>query len=1422
MKTIWKGALQRFFLTAAVLIVALLCTAQRSWQQELTSSDYDVALCMGKKVYAGSSFSVRVIIRSKIDGACMPGIPVKIALLDGKEEKAHFKGITDSRGTLSPLLSVPGRQGRMNLEITVGEGAKRSISSHQIDVLRKDLLMLDGVLKQNVSDRVFIGRIRLMSRPDFAGIGSERLVAEIVDSKSNFLSRREVNTDPRGFAAVEFQLPAQRSQTVYELRVRGEHAGKSRRFVVPGSLSDELLLNLSFEKTTLMPGDAIMGTVQASYPDGRPAGNASIELVIKARDKTDRILAELERQTDEMGFYRFKSQVPSLFNEKKGNVPAYLIFQAKVIKGRRVGECVRALPILASVPYLNLIPERVPLKKGIPSSFTVISIDGEGAPFPLKAHLTGDGLSENIDPALRGWASFETALRDREAGHFTLSAAYSKGNILKESFNFPVERSLQSLLIRPDRHFYIKGEALKLEIVSTEKTGVVYLDFIADDQIMRTDSVDLNNGRATFVVTDRERFVGPLSIKGSLLKGDVRIGDELSVLYDPEVSFNIKVSSLKNRYIPGEILPLELAISSEHGGESTSQSVVELLLGRKNREKSHVLKAGNTLLHAALEGLPFHEDGKREALLTLITSPVGRLDTLKEKLAALLCATVRVESGSFICTLPRQSSDSAVTAPCNMIPEGMSTPRLDAAINTLWRHALSGERGRQLLSDYSGAVPMPCNEVLLEKEIYRALSDSGTATSASPETAPYRISLSIPPSPPNLERAEEVYYYEPLMVSGKDGIIRRDIPLPPHNFDGELTVRALTGNGELSHRITIFQQLLCDVPLLFTALTERDRISLPVRLVNYCGEKRNLSVEISRRPWFELKGDRKLKTSIGAYEEGFMFFNLDILVTGRQKMTVAASMGGAMEEVRGEYEVLPRAARELKTFQGIERNEFTEKISYPSDSLHEGRSLSLVLYQGALSPIMRALQALSSKRMVTSQALMTRLLLQAEMEAELKKSGNTGKSVYEDAIYEDTAALMRDFGQGGGISLLPGRAPSSNETACAFMTLGKIKALRAVDDESRAKMLKWLLSKRSPKGMWIADEASASSLSTSAYVIWALFEGGLSVKDLESSVLSLREDSKDSRDPLILALMLEIERQSGADRSRIDALASRLINLIQSKGDLRFWRASGSSGTSPLPADCEVTARAVCALGREKLGNDRDGIARFLISNQEADGIWSPVQSSYPALKALFLIYDGEGSPGDIVLNVNGTHTHTFKGGGGRESICRKVDLSEYLTGDENILKFRLSGGAPLIYQLAEEYYIPTRIRRVPPFAVSVARRFDRTKMKRGDRVRCDVSWNSFGAGPRVMVVDFPVPWGFRVDREALNVLRAEGVIIDYELTKQELRVFSVPSSSDNALTLVFTALFPCKVAARPVLVYDYDCPQRRGSDFIVDLEVSQ
>ena len=163
--------------------------------------------------------------------------------------------------------------------------------------------------------------------------------------------------------------------------------------MVSGSLSDELLLNLSFEKTTLMPGDAIIGTVQARLPDGRPAGNASIKLTIKARDKEDKTLAALERQTDEKGFYRFKSQVPSLFNEKKRSIAAYLIFQAEVTKGEdEVGECTRALPILASAPYLNLLPERVPLKRGIPSSLTVISIDGEGAPFPLKARLSGGGL----------------------------------------------------------------------------------------------------------------------------------------------------------------------------------------------------------------------------------------------------------------------------------------------------------------------------------------------------------------------------------------------------------------------------------------------------------------------------------------------------------------------------------------------------------------------------------------------------------------------------------------------------------------------------------------------------------------------------------------------------------------------------------------------------------------------------------------------------------------------------------------------------------------------------------------------------------------------------------------------------------------------------------------------------------------------
>ncbi len=1422
----WREALRHLLLTGAVLCALLLCTAQWIWPDELTASDIDMALCVGKRIYAGSSTSVRVIVRNRNDGTVMPGIPVKITLLDGKEEKAQYKGITDSRGTLSPLLSVPARQGMVTLEVTAGEGAKSTAQSFQLTVLRRDLIVLDGILRQSATERSFIGRIRLLSRPSFTAVGGEQLVVELADSKNTVVSRREVNTDQRGFAVVEFPLPANHSEAVYELRAEGEHARKSRRFVIPGSLSDALRLTLSFEKTTLMPGDAIVGAVEAQLPDGRPVSSASIELTIKARDREEKTLAVLERQTDEKGFYRFKSQVPSLFGEKKENFAAYLIFQAKVTKGRRVGQCTRALPILASSPYLNLLPERIPFKRGIPSSLTVISIDGEGAPYPLKVRLSGEGVGENLDPAMRGWASFETVPKERELEHFLLSATDSKGADIQETFQFPVENSAQSLLIRPDRHFHRKGEPLKMEIVSTEKTGVVYLDFIASDQIMRTDAADLSSGHATITVTDRDRFIGPLSIKGYLLKGNTRIDDEVSVLYDPEVSCHITSPSLKNRYTPGEMMPLQLTISADKADESPYESAVEVLLRRENTEKTRIYQGDSAFLSSTLEGLSSDEAGKREALLGLLRSPEGRLDTLKEKLAALLCAGVHTAPLGLISTLPERCCDGPVSASSPVIPEGMSTPGLDAAMISLWKHALSYEHGKLFPTGSLDTVRVPSDEVLLERNIchQRAESDNTIGISSSPEKTPYIRKLSLPPAPPSLERVEDAYYYEPLVISGKDGIARCDILLPSHNFEGELIIRTLTGNGELSHKITIFQQFLCDVPLLFTALTARDRISFPVRLINYGGEKRQLSVEISRRPWFELKGERKLQTSIGPYEEGYLFFNLDILDTGQQKMTVSASMGGAMEEVRGDYSVLPRAARDQRSVQGIERTDFIEKVQFPQDSLQEGRALALILHSGALSPMMRALQALSLQRMVTSQGLLTRLLLELELEAQLKKSGKAGKSGYEDAVFSDIADILRDFVRSGGVSLFPGGAPSSRETACAFMTLGKIKTLPTSLEESRAKMLKWLLSRRSPRGLWIQDEGSPSSLSTSAYIVWALLEGGLSAKDLESSVIFIKEALKESRDPLLLALMLEIENHSEADRSRTDALASRLVSLIQSKGALRFWRASGSSEASPTAADCEITAMAVCALGRERLKSEREGIARFLIGNQEADGSWGPLQSSYLASKAIYLLYGGEGVPGEITLTVNGVHTHTFRGGVDEGSVCKKVDLSEYISGSENTLKFHLSGGSPLIYQLVEEYYIPTQIKRASPFAVTVTRHFDRTRMKRGDKTSCILMWNSPGTGaaPRVMVVNFPVPWGFRIDKEALNALRSEGAIAEYELTKQELRVYVRSSSTDGALTLPLVALFPCRVAARPALVYDYDSPQRRGSDFIIDLEVSQ
>ena len=1419
-KIMWRALLRSLFLAAVAVSAALFLTAEQAWQKEPSSPDFEIAVSAGKKLCAGSSASFRVIVRNSSDGSALAGIPVKITLMDGKEEKAQFKGVTDSRGTISPLLTVPPREGKITLEITAGEGPKSVSQSHELTVVRREALLLDGTLLQSASERTFVARARLLSKPFLAAVAGERIVVELADSKGSVLSRREADTDSRGFAVAEFQLPPQRSQAIYELRASCDHARKTRRFAVPGALNEEVQLTISFEKSTLLPGDAILGTVQAALPDGRPVVDASIELTIKARDREEKTLAELERQTDDKGLYRFKSQVPSFFDEKKRSSTAYLIFHARVTKGKRAGECTRALPVLASSPYLNLLPERIPLKRGMPTSLTVISVDGEGAPFPLNVRLSGGGLNENLDPSVRGWASAEISPEEGGTERITVSAAGPKGADMEESFSLPVERSTSSLLMRPDRHFHRRGEPLRLEISSTEKSGAVYLDFMAGGEIIKTESMDLSDGRASFTAADRERFAGPVTIRGYVLKGGSRIDDELSVLFDPDASFRITSSSLKSRYTPGEIMPLELSVAPEKGADSPSEAAVELMLTREGTGRPQARQWRNGLLSSSLEGLAVFGDGKMEALLGLLMSPEGRLDTLKEKLAALLCAGIRSGPGDLVSTLPPPRADSPGLSSVE-IPEGMFTPRLDGALMRLWKQAFSGDRARQIPEGAVDVVPLPSDELILRKDIAFARARGDRADSCPEDALSCLSGLSLPQAPPSLERAVEAYYYEPLVISGKDGVVRRDIPLPPHNFDGGLMARALTGSGELSHRVTIFQSLLCEVPLIFTALTTGDRISLPVRVVNYSGEKRSLSVEISKRPWFELKSDRKLQAAIGPYEDGFLFFNMDVLATGTQKMTVGASMGGSIEEVRGEYAVLPRAARDSRSFQGVGRADFTEKVAYPQESLQEGRALSLVLYSGALSPMTRALQALTQQRPVTSQALMTKLLLEMELESQ-KKSGNAARSEYQDSLPADVSVLTGDFGRSGGISSVKGGAPSTKDTACAFRTLGKVRACCAVDEESRARMLKWLLSKRSPRGMWIADDASGSSLYTSACIVEALLDGGLTAKDLESSVASIREAAKDSKDPLTLALLVEIEKRSGADRGSTDALISRLLGLMQSKGSMRFWKAPGSEASPAL--DCEATAMAVCAIGAEKLKSDRDGIARFILSCQEANGTWSPLQVSYPASKALYLLYSSEGSPGEASLAVNGARTHTFKGGGSDISTARKIDLSEYLSGGDNTLKFSLSGGAPLMYQLIEEYYVPTRIKRAPPNEVSVTRLFSAARVKRGENMSCEVKWSAAGAGPaqRVTAVVFPVPWGFKVDREALGTLRAGGALVDYELTRQELKAFVRSPSSVGSLNISMTALFPCKVAARPAIVYDYDCPQRRGSDFITDLEVSQ
>jgi hypothetical protein len=1285
-----------FSLTLMIMALLILCApfSGHAATMDPPDSDLDVIVRGHREIAAGAPFSLRIIVRGK-DGRPAKGVPVEIHLDDERGRVvSRFSSKTDEEGTMSPKLATPPDEGRGFLNILVN--TKEFIFPLSIRVKRH--MEVTAVIKDAPRRRALAVKVRLLKKPFFQPLAGKALSISLIDGSARMLSRKYMHTNESGMAFAELPFPPKGSGESFQLRIDSDGDEQGFPLRLPDIEGNDFSLLMGMNKRASI-GEALTGTVKAFYRDGRPLEGASISLSIMARGAQEKALAKIERETDREGVYRFKFIVPNISPESS-STERRLMVHVKAQKGAKQAEAREELAVSSAPFCVNCWAERRLLKRGLSNRISVMALDEDLSPLPLNVAVTWKEGKKELNLRDAGRASFDLT-GTGESAEFTIDATDASGRTLKKRCSIPVDAHKESLLGRTGKTVLNRGEKVEMEYTSTVQSAPLYVDVMAADSTICTLETRLERGRATLKFPLDECIAGIITVRSYIIIGKESIDDETQLFIDPASPSKADIAPLKDRFIPGEILPLLLTLQSP----KDSSPYLDFML-----------VAGEGESPPPAELIPASPSPGRSISWSLLFTKRSLPARQKELLAPLLLRALEGPSRYGIEKIPQEP-----------------------------------------------AAPDSC-----------------------------LMDLAMPPVTPQV-----AYFYESLIKTDEHGQVKKDIRLPTHNFKGRVMTCPSSGGPCASRPITIYQQYMCDIPLLYSAVTEGDSLALPVRLVNYGSEESEITLEISKRPWFTLQGERVIKRVIPGKGEGFAFFKLNNLEAGTGKIAVEANMGGDIQEVRGELSILPRAQEGTLFRGGVGEKDFKLLLHFPQHSRALDRKLFLNLSGGTRALSMRALESFQGIDLVTSEGLASRIRLDLNLNGmdESSQERRTGR----ERILEDSSELAHYERAGGGFASFKGDEPDCLATARALMALRSLMKHSGGNEEIITRSRKWLLERRAPEGSWKGREG-LSSLSTTAFITWMLQQEGSPAKVLGPSTEFLKSHREDMRDSFTLALATAILRNEGSTAATALDLEKRVASSALKDEASMHWSCGDRK---EFPGDIITTSLAAMALGPASLKDDeRRKIARFLIEHQGPDGSWGPSDETLLALEALTQLCGTTTSSGTVVLEIQGKKTHSIRLGSDDREVFRKLDLTEYCRADDNdiTVAFYPKVDDPFFWQIVEKFPLPED---TASGDADLSRSFSATQMKRNEKTECTFSWKLKDAHD-IAVLKVPLPWGFKVDRDLLELEKEKKRIAGYRLGKYDLLIYIRGNEPDGKLTIPFTALLPCTIWARPAEILDY------------------
>lgn len=533
----------------------------------------------------GSSF-VRVIATDPATGEPIVGADVRVAFRDADGNVAEVPNTcfartesgqeatdcrTDEFGMVAvqvePDETVVGDR-ELVVDIEAAGGVHETVAA-AVAVGREQRVMIttDKPLYQP-GQTIHLRTLTLGSRT-LEPSADEAVLIEIKDAEGNKVGRIELETDDFGIAAGEFVLANELNMGTWTIAATVDGVTTERAVTVERYVLPKFNVVAQPDREYYAPGDTIEMFIDAQYFFGQPVANGAVLVEPYTFDVGFNPLPPVEADLDASGITRVEVPVPDFLVglplEQGGT---FLRVDVSVTDATEHTQTIsRSLPIVNGDLVVTVVPAGS-IVPGVANTFYVITSDPVGRATPASCELTFGDASLEFETNARGMGEITVQPAEGTTSlDFSISATADDRTASRDfSFDTGFAAEHGAISLRTDAAVYAVGDLIEYSIVTGSAVPRVFLDVIRSGQTLKTQTIELEDGRAEGVIQVTADMTGTLKIDAYLVTTDANVvrGDALVWVEDAN-ALDVVFSTPEDIYRPGEEGQIDVRVTDEDG-----------------------------------------------------------------------------------------------------------------------------------------------------------------------------------------------------------------------------------------------------------------------------------------------------------------------------------------------------------------------------------------------------------------------------------------------------------------------------------------------------------------------------------------------------------------------------------------------------------------------------------------------------------------------------------------------------------------------------------------------------------------------------------------------------------------------------------------------------------------------------------------